>query len=406
MKAIASIPQLLSVSLADDAVTDNSLKILAQCKTLDGIMLRGTKKVSDAGVKELAALPKLKFLYLGFMDLNGSGFEAFAGSKTLRALTLEYVDGLTDDGAKHLAKIPHLDELKIGRGFGEQKMTAAGIKAIAAARVPAKFEFDKKLIDDDLLELLVAKGWLYGPSPPDSKEKEKRPASASAVGYLILTDCKVTDKGVRAVLNCTNATSVHLGQTGITDETVKELAAFKKLDYLDLAKTKVGAAGLEAIAGLPLKHLILQGCDLTEDALKACGKMTTLERLSLTEAKMKAEWLKHIAALPKLTELTLMRVDCDDAAVKYLTALPSLIDLTLNDTNLGDNGFLELVKLPKLKNLNVDGTKVSKEVYQKAKKDYPKLRLYYYRFDQGFLPNVRELVAVCRWRYMSMNARG
>jgi hypothetical protein len=389
LKALVDIPQLLTIAFSDAAVTDASMKILAKCKSLDSVILRGTKKVTDAGIKELAALPNLKFLYVGLMNLDGSGFEPFAGAKTLRSLTLEFVDGLNDDGAKHLAKIPNLDELKIGKGFAEQKLTSAGIKTIVAARVPAKFEFDRRLLDDDLLEMLVAKGWLYGPSPADAKEK--RPASAEEVRYLGLTDCKVTDKGVRAVLNCTNATSIHLGNTGVTDETVKKLAAFKKLDYLDLEKTKVTAAGLDAVVGLPLKHLSVQGCELSEDAFKAIGKMSTLEALWLSNTKMKADWLKHLTGLVKLRELNLRSADCDDDAVKYLAALPSVTELVLNDTKLGDKGFQELIKLPKLTNLLVDGTKVSKEVYLKAKKDHPKLRLYYYRYDQSRLPTFRDL---------------
>ena len=66
-----------------------------------------------------------------------------------------------------------------------------------------------------------------------------------------------------------------------------------------------------------------------------------------------------------------------------MQTLPELQELTLNDTNLGDAGFVELVKLPKIKSLFVDSTKVTKEVYQKAKKEHPNLFLYYYRFDQN-----------------------
>jgi hypothetical protein len=40
------------------------------------------------------------------------------------------------------------------------------------------------------------------------------------------------------------------------------------------------------------------------------------------------------------------------------------------------------VKLPKLRRLYVDGTKVTRGVYQQAKKDHPKLSLYFYRYDQ------------------------
>jgi hypothetical protein len=380
LKIIAGMPQLEGVIVGGEEVTDAGIKALAQCKSLDTVVLFGTKKVTDAGVKELAALPKLQALGLNFMTLDGSAFEAFAGSKTLQTVNLEYVDGLTDDGIKQLAKLPNLDELKIGKGFGESKMTAAGIRAIVAARLPAKFEFDKKLIDDDLLEALVKKGWLYGPTPAGTREK--RPATAAEVQHIVLDGSKITDRGMQSILDCTNVASLHLQHTGITDETLKKLAALKKLDYLALDGAKVSGAGLSALAGLPLKHLALDQCQLTEDAFKAIGKITTLEELWLNETQMKPEWLKHIATLPKLKELGLRRGAFDDAAAKYMATLPSLENLTLNDTQLGDAGFQQLVKLPKLQSLLVDGTKVTKDVYVKAKKDHPKLRLYFYSYDQ------------------------
>jgi hypothetical protein len=378
LKAIEGIPQMEGILVNGEAVGDAGMKALAQAKGLENIALFGTKKVTDAGIKELASLPKLQTLYVAFTTLDGSGFEPFAGSKTLTSLTLDYIDGLTDDGAKHIGKIPNLNELKIGSGFGEKKLTAAGIRAIVESRLPAKFEFDKKLIDDDLLAALLAKKWF----PTGTGSGQKAPATPEEVRYITLDDSKVTDKGFAPLLNCTNVTSLHMRKTGITDETLTKLGAFKKLDYLSLEKTKIGAPGLEAVAGLPIKHLALEGCELTEDMFKAFGKMTTLEELWLSDAKMKAEWLKHIATLPKLRELNLLHADFDDAAVPSVVSLPSLTSLTLNRTNLGDPGFQELVKLPKLKSLYVDGTKVTKPVYQKAKKEHPKLTLFFYSYDQ------------------------
>jgi hypothetical protein len=378
LQSVAGMGQLEGIIVGGDA-TDAGMKALAKCPSLEFVTL-SAKPVTDDGIKELAALPKLKALYLMGMTITGSGFAAFAGSKTLEAVGLEFVDGFTDDGARNLAKLPNLKDLKIGASFGESKLTAAGIKAIVDAHLPAKFEFDKKLIDDALLEALVAKGWLYGPSPPGGREK--KPAKAEEVQVIVLSGSKVTDKGMRSLLNCTNVTSMHLDRTGITDETLKELSAFAKLNYLALEQTKVTAAGLEAIARLPIRHLAMQGCELSEESFKAFGKMTALEELWLSRAKMKADWLRHIAALPKLKDLNLLQADFDDAAAKHLSGLSSLESLTVNDTQLGDKGFLELLALPKLRSFYVDGTKVSKEVYQKAKKDHPKMTLYFYRYDR------------------------
>lgn len=379
LKIIATSPRMESIVLNGEEITNEGVKALAGCKTLDFISLFSTKKVTDDGIKELAALPNLRTLYLAFFTLNGSAFEAFAGSKALTSLTLEYIDGFTDDGARHLSKLPNLNELKIKSGFGDKGMTAAGLKAIVDVRVPAKFEFDKKLIDDAMLETLVAKGWLYGPTAPGAKDK--KPATPEEVRSINLDDSRVTDKGFAAVLNCTNAESLFLGRTGISDETLRKLAGFKKLKYLALEKTKVTGTGLEALTALPIDHVAMQECELTEAAFQALGKMPELKELWISGAKMKADWLKHLTALPKFKELNLMRTDFNDDAVNHLMKISSLEDLTLNNTGLTDVGFQQLLKLPKLKRLYVDSTKVSKEVYLKAKKDHPKVSFYFYRYD-------------------------
>jgi hypothetical protein len=380
MKTVAAIPQLEGIVVSGEDVTDAGMKALAGCKTLDSVALISTRKVTDAGIQELAALPRLQVLGLLGFPLDGSGFAPFAGSKTLTTLSLYYIDGFTDDGARNLAKLPALNELSIQTGFGEQKLTTAGIRAIVDARVPARFEFDLRLLDDALLEALVARGWLYGPAPPRSGVK--KPGTPEEVWSINLDDSRITDRGFAAVLHCTNVKSLFLRGTDITDESLRKLAAFKRLDYLSLDKTKLTGAGLDALAGLPIKHVAMQECELSEDAFRAFSKLTALEELSLRNAKMKAEWLKHLSGLPKLKKLDLTAADFDDAAVKYLTALPALEELTVTGTRLGDAGFQELLKHPNLQKIYVDGTKVTKEVCQKAKKDYPNRRLSFSAYDQ------------------------
>jgi len=110
--------------------------------------------------------------------LDGSCFAAFSGTKTLTSLTLLFTNGLTDDGARHIAKLLALDELSIGDGIGERKLTADGIRAIVEGRLPAKFGFNHRVMDDEMFVSLVKKGWLYGPTPPG---RRKRPATATDV---------------------------------------------------------------------------------------------------------------------------------------------------------------------------------------------------------------------------------
>ncbi len=144
---------------------------------------------------------------------------------------------------------------------------------------------------------------------------------------------------------------MHLQHTGVTDD-VQENVRVQEVGLAKfLAETKVTAEGLEAIVALPITHLAMEGCVLSENEFKVFGKMTSLEELWLSETKMKAEWLKHVSGLPKLRDLDLRKADFDDAAAKHVSKMSSLKSLSVNYTDLGDTGFQELLKLPKLESL-------------------------------------------------------
>jgi hypothetical protein len=82
-----------------------------------------------------------------------------------------------------------------------------------------------------------------------------------------------------------------------------------------------------------------------------------------------------------LKELDLRAADFHDGAVKHLMSVRTLEEITLNNTQLSDVGFQELLKLPRLQSLWVDRTKITKSAYKSAKKEHPKVRLYYYSYD-------------------------
>ncbi len=351
-----------------------------QCKSLENIEINA-KNVTDSGIKSLAALPKLKELKLRQLEkFTGSAFEAFAGSKTLSSITIGSTPEFGDEGAAQIAKLPNLEALNLGDNLRlGDKFTKAGVAVIANHRMPAIFEFPVDLIDDDLWQLLVTKGWLYGPAPPELHAN--KPATAADVESIQLANSKVTDKWVESVLNCANLRSVALGNLGVahscvvTDESLKKLSSFKKLQELTFFDTDITGTGFNSLTELPFRRINVDDCGkLSAEAFQAFGKMATLERLDVGSCPVKGEWLSHISNLPKLEELDLLGDDIDDSAVKYLVTMPALNDLTLNDTKVSDAGFQELLKLPNLKELHVDRTKVSDATLQKAKKEHPNVR--------------------------------
>ena len=190
-RMIARAKTLEALNLRCVHCTDEGIAVIAGIGRLEWICISGDA-VTDAGVKVLAGLPKLRTLELAFVTLDGSAFEAFAGSKTLGSVTLEYVDGLTDDGITHLGRLSNLHTLKIRLGLNKAELTTAGIRALVENRLPAQFEFDRELLDDDLLEVLVRKGWLYGPTPPGVSAR--KPALPEDVPFIVLSGSKVTGR--------------------------------------------------------------------------------------------------------------------------------------------------------------------------------------------------------------------
>ena len=378
---LLKVPNLIGIVLGQEKVTDATVKLLAGANELEVIKFNHLSNVTDAGLKELAKLPKLRMLYLQtFHGISGKCFKSFAGSKSLRSFELLQGFDLTDEGISWLAKLPNLNYLHVSAGKNG-KITAAGIRKVVEGRLPYEFKFPSDMIDDALLEALVARGWLYGPKPEGVRSGVK-PATSDEVRDVSLNGCPVTDRGVAALISkCPNIAQVFLANTGVTDATLKSLAGQRKLTFLRVDGTKINGSGLAALAGLPITGLDASKCDLTEEAFVSIGKMPELTRLSIQAAKFKPTWLKHIATAPKLKYLDLLRTDADDDAAKSLASLPAVEELVMFGTPLGDKGFTELVKAPTLRSLVVSGTKVTKEAYEKAKASHPMLRLRHKDFD-------------------------
>jgi hypothetical protein len=367
MKAVAEMPALEVLLLSSEAVTDAGMKHLAKQPRM-WVLLLSAKLVTDDGIAALAAAPALQHLIVFDGKLKGTGFAAFEKSK-LDRLDLWGLEEFDDEGAKAVAGLTKLRELRLPN----KKITAAGIRAVAEKHLPQRFDFNKKLIDDDLLALLVAKGWLYRPAKEQVSWVQRLPVSAEAVTSISLYGSSVTDPGLKAVAHCTNVESLDLSETQITDATLSAVGkSFPKLEQVSVSRTKVTGTGIKALAGIEnVTRLDVGGCELDEGTVQAIGGMKKLQNLNLNGAKFKPEWLKHLAGA-QLKELNVSNTAFDDAAAIALAALaPNLNTLRANDTKLGDAGLQALAKLTKLRWLENYTTQVTKKGVLEFKKTLP-----------------------------------
>ena len=376
LKTILAAPKLESVVIDARKLTNAGVEAIASSPNLSEVSLSWAEHVSPAALARLAKLPKIKALQLAGVEVDDALFAALAGCTSLESLRLEYVNGLTDRACEQFARHPALKVLHIKPGIDDPKsLTSAGLTAITKGRIPADFEFPTRLFDDANLKPLVEAGWFYG--PPQPGRKATKPSSLEDVYSIDLTGSSVTDKGFEPLLRCVHLSKLLVNDTRIGDGTLTKFAKFNNLREVAINSCPVTAAGLETLAKLPLTSLEARNISLTEDGLKAIGRMTELQKLDLVKADFQPALISHLTGLKNLEKLYLDATSCDDAAVAKLAALPKLETITVSETRVGDAGFAALLKLPKLKSIFVRDTPVTEKCFQAEKLAHPKVYIYY-----------------------------
>ena len=119
------------------------------------------------------------------------------------------------------------------------------------------------MINDEVFELLVKEGRFDASKP------------------LRLDGSAITDKSISLIQGAKDIESVGLSKTGVTDESLKILGTFSRLNLLRLKGCKVTGKGLGFVARLPIKELDLADCDLDEGHFQAIGQMVELNSLKM-----------------------------------------------------------------------------------------------------------------------------
>lgn len=118
-----------AVDLAQTAITDTDLKLLADCPELAELNLRGTL-VGDSGLEAIAAATQLEFLGLTGTMVTDEGLHHLRQLTRLRFLTLGHT-AVTDGGIESLADCRQLE----GLNLKATPITAAGLVELQA-RLP------------------------------------------------------------------------------------------------------------------------------------------------------------------------------------------------------------------------------------------------------------------------------
>ncbi len=157
-------------------------------------------------------------------------------------------------------------------------------------------------------------------------------------------------------------TSLHLYNVSLTDEELRNLAAFPKLKSLDVSGKGITDAGVKYLSALKeLETLGLHGAVITDTGMKRLARLRNLKRLDLSGAKFTDATLLELADLPKLRELALERTRITDEALRHVKKMKELRELSLRRTKISNDGLRHLAMMPNLREITLQSTPVTGE---------------------------------------------
>src|SRR5262249_8236666 len=112
LRVIGKLPHLETLYLYDLPISDESLQLLANCKTLQTLGINEKKNITDAGLKAIGQLTQLQFLTVCGEQVTDAGVAHLKGLTELRTLSLSGMS-ITDRAFDTLLQLPSLDNFNL-----------------------------------------------------------------------------------------------------------------------------------------------------------------------------------------------------------------------------------------------------------------------------------------------------
>ncbi|WP_417384138.1 protein kinase domain-containing protein [Gimesia sp.] len=158
----------------------------------------------------------------------------------------------------------------------------------------------------------------------------------------------------------------------ITREVLNPLKQLAKLENLIMDECQIADDALEPLQGkLSLKKLDLHESGLTDKGLSYVSTLKNLTHISLHKNyKLTDEGLQVLAKLQKLRSVNLDQLGITDAGLIFIKYNPRLDWLNIKDTQITDSSVPDLIKLKSMNQLYLQGTKITDEGIQTIRNAY------------------------------------
>ncbi len=196
--------------------------------------------------------------------------------------------------------------------------------------------------------------------------------------YLAILAPQVTDDGLGSIANLVDLDSLLISQTAVTDAGLYHLSKLVNLRRLYLDGSRISDAGLDSLRQLTkLEVFSAPGTDLTDHGLAAVAELRALSTLVLSDTRVTDAGLATLSRLPRLKYLFLANCPLDGSGARHLESLAELEHLCLNGTDVDDQAVDVLGRLKQLQHLELYKTPLTPDAARRLKTLLPKTQLYF-----------------------------
>ncbi len=227
LEQVAHFPELNSLQVISDSITDAGLAKILQLKKMSSLMIEG-KNITNKSVERLGEFASLYNVHFRRTKINEGGVVHLSSIKRLSSLTL---DGspIGDQGVETLvAGSPQVSFLKLA----ETKISDEGVAHLSKLTRLNNLSLQGNAITDQSLDQLP-----------------------KSIRYLDLSHTNISDQGLRKLAHLSQLTELKLGSAAITDDGLTAIAnQFSQLQSIDIRDVDmISEYGLEEL--LKIKKL-------------------------------------------------------------------------------------------------------------------------------------------------------
>ena len=128
--ALAILPEFPSLKeLMPMDVGDDGFRHISRCEQLESLILMYCRDTTDVATSHLVGMPNLRKYHAGYTLITDASLEMLSQIKSLEEISFEGCKFITDAGIPFLTTLPHLREVSIG---GCSSVTRSGVTEFAS----------------------------------------------------------------------------------------------------------------------------------------------------------------------------------------------------------------------------------------------------------------------------------